>query len=636
MHTYKYVNLIEIFLLGYFLISDLHGQDYEQIQQNIINYQKSNDSLNLSRSWYNLGKYYYHQNNIENSNKALIAALFYAKSISNQKAISLISNYLATNFSDIGASDSALYYYKMAIDACNINDDQLLKAKILINYAHEFSSTGKYSEAAQYAIQSVKIKESLKDSTELAFVYQKLGEIYKAAGQNDKWEKYVNMAYRLKDCKKCSSPLAMFAIYNDLGGIAEKKGEYEQALLFYDTIISMGRKYDHNHAIGVAMNNKATIYKVRGNLQKALEVAIEAQQYENGDAYQKIYKNNQLAELYLAVNNLEKAKENVQLAITDITIKNYPEEKARAFKILYEIEKRHRNFKEALSWYENSEELFDSLRDKDIRKRIEEMEIAYQTEKKEQQITILKTENSLKSQRVLLFITISAVLILLMIIGAMFYYRHKKQNLLEKETLKQQLLRSQMNPHFLFNALGSIQNYMLRNETPKAAGYLSNFASLTRSILEHSAEEYIPLTEEISMLHNYIKLEQMRLQNSFGYEIQYNEDLETEFIHIPPMLIQPFVENAIKHGLQNLNYRGLLRVIIEDHTETLNVHVIDNGTGYQKQKPSGKIHKSMALTIFEQRRKVLRSNIGLNIKDYAVVEEGKTGTFVEINIPIKV
>jgi LytS/YehU family sensor histidine kinase len=115
-----------------------------------------------------------------------------------------------------------------------------------------------------------------------------------------------------------------------------------------------------------------------------------------------------------------------------------------------------------------------------------------------------------------------------------------------------------MNPHFLFNALGSIQNFMLKNETKRAAGYLNNFASLTRNILEHSAQEFVSVSEEIETLSSYIELEKMRLENKFEFEITYDKNLETDFINIPPMLIQPFVENAIKHGLNNIDYKGVI------------------------------------------------------------------------------
>ncbi len=632
------VFFIVLFVQNFFLFSVKAQDELKEIKQSILEYQQEKDSLNLSRAWYKLGRYYYEHDSIEKSNEAVKKALYWVKILKNDKGISVISNYLATNFSYIGETDSALHYFEVALEACINEEDQQRKANILVNYSDELASIGKYTEATQNAIQAIRIKESLNDSSELAFAYQNVGEIYKLAGETDKWEEYVQKAYRLKDCEECTDLIALTSIYNDLGGIAEKKSEYDKALQYYDTLISIGKEYEYESAINVALSNSATIYKLQGNYSKALELALESQQYQTNNAYQIVYDKILLAELFLATNNLTEAKKNINLAIQDKNLNNYLEEKTRAFKTYYEIEKRNKNFEQALFWNEKYKELSDSIRNKEVRAQIVKMDIAYQTEKKEQQILLLETKDKLKSHRIKIGIF---MLIGLLIITSMLFYIlqiRKRQAKLTQNELHQKLLRSQMNPHFLFNALGSIHNFMLKNETSKAAMYLNNFSSLTRSILEHSATEFIPLSEEISTLRNYIKLEQMRLQNSFSYYINYNEDLETEFINIPPMLIQPFVENAIKHGLRNLNYEGLLTINIVDKIKTLHVQVIDNGLGFDVNKQKDKKHNSMALDIFEQRRKVLSKNyncdINLSIKDYSTIKKEKTGTVVEIIIPI--
>jgi sensor histidine kinase YesM len=260
---------------------------------------------------------------------------------------------------------------------------------------------------------------------------------------------------------------------------------------------------------------------------------------------------------------------------------------------------------------------------------------------KEQQIELLTSENQLKNQRMWLFVAATIILILTILIGMFIFIRNKKENLQRQEDLKQQLLRSQMNPHFLFNALGSIQNFMLKNETKRAARYLNNFASLTRNILEHSSRELVSVTDEIETLRSYMELEKMRMEDHFEFEILYDKNLETDFINIPPMLIQPFIENAIKHGLNNINYKGLLELKFEDRGTVLHIEITDNGVGIKNAELNkSKKHRSMSMNIFEQRRVVLAKRtkhaIGLEVVDRNNLNKSQTGTLVKIEIPIVV
>ena len=128
--------------------------------------------------------------------------------------------------------------------------------------------------------------------------------------------------------------------------------------------------------------------------------------------------------------------------------------------------------------------------------------------------------------------------------------------------MEQRLLRSQMNPHFIFNALNSIQSYVSENNTLDSEVYLSRFSRLMRQILEHSQEEFILLKDDLNALESYLSLEQIRFENSFEYIIN-DEDINQENIMIPPMIFQPFVENAILHGIEPKATKGLINISIE-------------------------------------------------------------------------
>jgi len=194
-----------------------------------------------------------------------------------------------------------------------------------------------------------------------------------------------------------------------------------------------------------------------------------------------------------------------------------------------------------------------------------------------------------------------------------------------------------MNPHFIFNALSSIQQMIRQRETEKAEYYLGRFASITRLVLEHSREESITLDKELEVLQSYIALEQLRYGNRFEYKISYSDDLETEFIRIPPLALQPFVENAIKHGLKDKEQGGLLLLSFEDLGDILKVVIEDNGSGiYHHRDQIRAGHKSMAMQIFEERRKLMqrRYRKKLYIRFIDLSSEGKSGTRVIIHLPI--
>jgi len=210
--------------------------------------------------------------------------------------------------------------------------------------------------------------------------------------------------------------------------------------------------------------------------------------------------------------------------------------------------------------------------------------------------------------------------------------------------LEQRLLRSQMNPHFIFNSLSAIQSFIFENNPVEAGSYLSRFADLIRSILYSSREEYITLEKEIQTLRNYLDLQQLRFNNKFSYEIFIDPELELETIKIPPMLAQPFIENAIEHGLKDLDRPGRLKVSFTFSATFLNIRVEDNGIGIEEamrlKRTKSNEHKSLATKITKERIEIL--NKGRKQKLYAMQfassrknNEPKEGTEVLITIPLE-
>ncbi|MBK9042676.1 MAG: histidine kinase [Saprospiraceae bacterium] len=202
--------------------------------------------------------------------------------------------------------------------------------------------------------------------------------------------------------------------------------------------------------------------------------------------------------------------------------------------------------------------------------------------------------------------------------------------------LEMQNLRSQMNPHFIFNSLNSINRYVVENNTKLASDYISKFARLLRLILENSKHEFITLGEELEALKLYLHMEKVRFENEFDYEINIGKNTDIDNIMMPPLILQPFVENAIWHGLRNNEKGGVVTISIQKFEHTLVFNIEDDGVGRQKARDlkskSGSINKSYGIDITLQRLKHLHKENDIVIHDL-FDEDGKAcGTKVTITM----
>lgn len=209
--------------------------------------------------------------------------------------------------------------------------------------------------------------------------------------------------------------------------------------------------------------------------------------------------------------------------------------------------------------------------------------------------------------------------------------------------LEAKALTNQMNPHFIFNSLNSVQHLILEKEEKQALNFLADFATLMRQMLNNSRKSYISLEDEIAFLARYLDLEKIRFANSFVYRFEMSDELKEYTVYIPPMLIQPILENAIKHGLAPKNGSGHLLVKLEMHGDLLYCAVDDDGIGWEHANSikSGKLakHESTALSVIRERLQIIKSFNG-SVGKLEIIDKfksgfgNKEGTLVEILIPI--
>jgi LytS/YehU family sensor histidine kinase len=268
---------------------------------------------------------------------------------------------------------------------------------------------------------------------------------------------------------------------------------------------------------------------------------------------------------------------------------------------------------------------------------------ALQKKEQEKRELIYDEQAKLHKQQILF-----VVLFILLAFGIIFLINNRRQlkkNLtLQKELAEyeQKALHLQMNPHFVFNCLGSISSFIVQNGTDSAIKYLSKFSKLMRLTLEYSKESLIPIDKEIDSLQNYLELEQLRFNNVFDFKIIKSDEIEDDMA-LPPLLLQPFVENAIIHGLVPRKEAGLIEIDFSIDRQCLICTISDNGIGFNKSQALKEnlvsVHKSMALDITKKRLEMMEAYTSrtskVEIKEITNKSGEPAGTKVVLSLPIQ-
>jgi tetratricopeptide (TPR) repeat protein len=246
---------------------------------------------------------------------------------------------------------------------------------------------------------------------------------------------------------------------------------------------------------------------------------------------------------------------------------------------LYQIFLQQNDYQKALEHFQAYTLTNDTIQQLLRRKELQELGYLFETEHKDQRIMYLEQENELKEitvrQTRIIFLGTGLLMVLVIFMLILLLRQGKLKSRQETVQLEQKLLRSQMNPHFIFNSLASIQNKIVTEEPELATDYLARFAQLFRNILEGSTEEYIMLEKEIETVRNYLELQQVRFAGKFSYDVLVDEALDTERIRIPPMLTQPFIENAIEHGIKHKKGKGRIEIRIKRSGEQSNRRTVE-------------------------------------------------------------
>jgi tetratricopeptide (TPR) repeat protein len=434
--------------------------------------------------------------------------------------------------------------------------------------------------------------------------------------------------------------------FSDFG--LEYKGEYYFLVQNYDSAVAcyremVSRSKDKGNMLDQARNllRLGLVYRAMGKK----EMAISA-------FYSTISKAREFTESKSYFSDRRKVHETWY--IPEQIVPHYIERVGLRLQLeghrnLYELFNYADDDDKALLHLESYNAVEGKLRELDKRKDVIEINTRYETERKEQQILLLTSENKLNALKLMhsrYYLFALGGFILLIILLTVLLIRHNRMKSRQDKTIiEQKLLRAQMNPHFLFNTLTNIQSYMLENDPARASKYLSRFARLMRNIIDNTARESVPLEQEISTIENYLELQMIRYKGRFDYSIETDELIDPEGTFIPPMLAQPIIENAIEHGIKHRADKGLITIRFSLERDFIHLEVTDNGVGREQsgQIEQGKKgnHRPMATSITKERLKVLgrkvnrrlRRNIRMDIIDLYDEAGMPCGTKVEIIVP---
>lgn len=306
-----------------------------------------------------------------------------------------------------------------------------------------------------------------------------------------------------------------------------------------------------------------------------------------------------------------------------------PPHLASLYHLLSEIAEKNNEPYRALMALKEGKKLTDSINDATKVSAIQELEKKYNQAKNEQKI------QQLAQEKTILILLVLAALFAVLLIGFIL----RQQSLKHKQAVlltEQRLNRARMNPHFFFNTLAALQHVVLQNNSGMmVAGQLAKFSFIMRESLESTYKEFISLDEEINFLHHFLTLQKVRFEQPYQYQISFDDELDTADTAIPPMILQPFIENSIEHGFHQLGYTGEINIHFSTETSFLVVYLTDNGKGLVNKQEDKETHISRATQIIRDRIYLLnlkfKSKASFNITDNT--SSGK-GVAVTIYLPL--
>ena len=495
-----------------------------------------------------------------------------------------------------GNPDSSIYFYYKALDLIRFVDDPTLQSKLYTGISSVFMNQKQHEKGVYFTKKALTVALGTTNTSLLAQASSNLAIAYFYSYDTGASKKpFLDSAYTtalesMKYAKKAGVPVNIIKNYVTLGDVATERKSFKEALLYSDTLLTY-----------ITPKTNANVLSAIFSLRAAAFVGLN----EHSKSIEWLQKGMEQA---MIVNNI--------FLVREIKYK------------LYEAYKASGSTTMALQSLEQYKVLSDSLVSKANAEAISEMEQKYN--KVENELTI----QELAAQKQ--FYLLLSVAGLLAIIAFAFFLR--QQSLRHKKTVlevEQRLNRARMNPHFFFNALTSLQQTALQQKDGlMLASRLSQFSDVMRKTLESTYQEYTTIEEEMEFLRQYLEIQKNRHPIAFDFSIEVQADVEIDELLIPPMIIQPFVENSIEHGMAGIDWKGHIAIRFEKRTDELYVEIMDNGRGIHAERVEKNEHVSRATEIIKDRIYLLATKVKSKARFTIGQPADRKGVLVAIYLPL--
>lgn len=495
----------------------------------------SKDEALQADSYYNIGETFFNDGNFQKSEEYYSKAKNIYEKINDKPNIEKASRKLAQSQEKQNKITPAIHNYNRAAEvslpknrAVNSNDATRL-------------STNSSAVKEDAILSNIQLNENEKNKGDLAASYSQMADVNIQQKDIPRAEKNLNDAYKIS-----------------------KKEAPQQALEINQKLTDF---YVDNKKFDKAIEAKKTVLEedfVKGNSQKEVEQIQE------------------LADIYIKKNDPQEAINLLKKSYGIALDKGHTLEAQKSVKKLDSLYNVSGDTNASVQLYRDFLGKLPDLVSKD--KSLIDNKILEDTE---QRIAQLEQEKKLKDEliRKKNLFNYSLIFALIILIGLIiFIFRTLKKVQIKNKKIALQSLRREMNPHFIFNSLNSVNHFIATNNELEANQYLTKFSKLMRGVMENSTEDFIPFHQELDLLQNYLALEKTRFADKFDYEINVDESLNTHSLKVPGMLVQPFLENAIWHGLRYRTTKGFLKLSFEKQNQYLKITIEDNGIGIEESK----------------------------------------------------
>ncbi len=588
-----------------------------------------------------------------------------AEKLDTIKPIYVLRYYLAKSIRERieGNPDLGIENAYMAMEVANTyKDSARYKAKIYNSLGSLYDDKSDIPKSIENHLIGLRYAESIDYKAQIATICNGVGRAYLYLPNYEKAKEYYGRAAQIKESLG-QFDISLASSYGNLSICYKHEKDYGKSLLYLNKAIKIREEYENNIHLISTYNNKASTLLLMNRINEAdaaVKYSLKLADSFNVDN-EKMFTLGTYASVLIAQNNIDKAENVLNQSISLSKKRNDLHLIKDNLERMFDLNFKKKNYKSALEFYKQRTIIMDAINSIDSKKLTEQLVLDYETEKKDAEIALLDSNAKLskielKKSRQLQYTLLAIALLLLAVLG-LLWSRHKnkiKTDKLLKEAMEQsfekkladselQALRAQMNPHFLFNCLNSINGFIIKNDQEQASEYLSKFSKLIRLVLNNSKSSVVLLENELEALKLYIEMESLRFNNKFKYSINVDPAIEVDYIEVPPLIIQPYVENSIWHGLMNKKQNdGLLTINLTQDQSYLIISVEDNGVGREAaaklKSKDVRNQKSFGMNITKDRLKYINFNFNektdLQVIDLKNNDQNPIGTKVIVKIAI--